>query len=309
MVTKELVTSYLRCMLDMSISSNRYGIHVELLTEMGAIRGAETRPIGNFLLVTQSREALRVICGRIVWRPASRSLPKGQTSRRPLGCQFNSLPDRLEQAPFIGLPCPGNVEGRPVINRCSYYGQPDGDVHTQFKAEDLHRTVALIVIHGNDQIEVAALRAIEQRVGRQGSLHIPSSPAARIQSRHNLLLFLAMPEEPILSRMGINATYSDARIANSGLLQCIVSTCDGPFHKTGLDARDGIDEPNVRRHMQHFHLRRAQHHRYFRRTRQMGEQFGVTWKPMPSHLQGLLVQRSRAYRRNFALHRESCRDL
>jgi len=83
--------------------------------------------------------------------------------------------------------------------------------------------MALIVIHRHHQVEVSPRSSEEKRIGRQRTLHIPPLRKAGINRRLYLLSFLASTEKPILARMRIDATHSDARIHNARLLQPSIS--------------------------------------------------------------------------------------
>ncbi len=59
-----------------------------------------------------------------------------------------------------------------MIDRRPDRRQADSDVHSVLDAEHFHRTVALVVIHRDHQVEIAALGAKEERVGREGALDV-----------------------------------------------------------------------------------------------------------------------------------------
>ena len=86
--------------------------------------------------------------------------------------------------------------------------------------------------------------------------------------------------------------------------KCRMSARDGAFHQSGLDFRDGVDEADVRGHVQHLHLRRGEHHRHFRRSGQVRQQFGMSGKFVAGGVQRLLVQWSGTDCSHFAVKRE-----
>ena len=81
-----------------------------------------------------------------------------------------------------------------------------------------------------------------------------------------LVQLLGMPgeerhfEKTIFTCMGIDAADSNFRIPYSGLLQGGIAARDGALHKPRLNLRNCVNQSNVCRHVQHPHLRRAQHH-------------------------------------------------
>ena len=77
-------------------------------------------------------------------------------ARVPFRCQLDRLADSFKKATFIGLPGSCNIERSSVIDRCPHYWQADGDVYARLESEDLYRPMALIVVHGYHQVEVAA---------------------------------------------------------------------------------------------------------------------------------------------------------
>src|SRR5215475_13755648 len=125
----------------------------------------------------------------------------------------------------------------------------------------------LIVIHSNDKIEIPALGAIKQGVRRERTFNIPATGAAGYKGGHNLLFLLAMPKQPVLSRMGIDAAHSNTRVYYPRLSKSLVTALNRPLHQPRLNPRDGVDKADMSGHMQHLHLRGAEHQRYFRSSR------------------------------------------
>ena len=207
----------------------------------------------------------------------------------PFRCELNRLADGFKEATFIGSTGSCYIESSAVIDRGPHHWQTDSDVYARLESEDLHRPMALIVVHGYHQVEVAALRAIEERVSRQRALHVPATVAARLDCRHDLFFFFTVSEEAVLSSMRIYAAYPDMGIRDAGFLECILAPCDRAFYKTGLDARDRIDEPDVRGYVQHLQFWGGQHHRNFRCSCEVCKNFGVAGKFVPCRLQRLLV--------------------
>jgi hypothetical protein len=70
-----------------------------------------------------------------------------------------------KQASFIGFSGTGNIEGGTVINGGTDHGETDSDVNSSLNAKDLHRAVALIVVHGDNDVEVSPAGAEKKCVG------------------------------------------------------------------------------------------------------------------------------------------------
>ena len=86
--------------------------------------------------------------------------------------------------------------------------------------------MALIVVHGYDQVEVAALCAIEERVSGQRALHVPATAATRLNRGHDLFFFFTVSEEAILSGVRIYAADPNVGIRDAGLFECVLAACD-----------------------------------------------------------------------------------
>jgi hypothetical protein len=124
--------------------------------------------------------------------------------------ELNRLAHGFKEAAFIGFPGSRYTECSPVIDRCSHHWQTYRDVYAGLQSEHFHRPVALIVIHSDDQVEVAALRAIEERISGERALHVPAAAATRFDCRHDLFFFFPVSEEAIFSGVGIDAADPDA---------------------------------------------------------------------------------------------------
>jgi hypothetical protein len=100
---------------------------------------------------------------------------------------------------------------------------------------------------------------------------MPSSRLACGNGGLDFFRFFAAPEQPILAGMRIDAAYAHARLPNTRPLQGSHHARNGPLHQARLNFLNRIDQSNVCRHMNHAHLRRAQHHRNFACTGQFRE--------------------------------------
>ena len=88
-----------------------------------------------------------------------------------------------------------------------------------------------------------------------------------------------------------------------------MSACNRAFNKAGLDARDCIDEPDVRGYVQHLQFWSSQHHRHFRCSREVCKGLRVTRKFVSGGLHGFLIQRRCADRGDPSAHGEARSEL
>ena len=153
-----------------------------------------------------------------------------------------------------------------MIDGCPYNRQTDGDVYPSLNSKHLHRAVTLVVIHRHDNVEVAPAGAEKEGVRRQRTLHVPAAGLAGTHGRLDFRLFFAISEEAVLTRMGINAANTDARVCDSGASQCFLSTDDRALDQARLDPGNGVDQTNVRGNMDDLELRRREQHRDLRCT-------------------------------------------
>src|ERR1035441_8384087 len=85
------------------------------------------------------------------------------------GGQVDGLAQSLQHAAFVGFAGARDVESRAVVDGCAHHGQSDRDVYTGLDAQHLDWSVTLVVVHGDDAIEVSARRPKEERIGWQRS--------------------------------------------------------------------------------------------------------------------------------------------
>src|SRR5579871_3990347 len=74
--------------------------------------------------------------------------------------------DRLQHTLFAGEALAGDVEGGAMVHRDAQNRQADGDVYAGIKTVQFDRNMALIVIHGDDQVVVAPEGAGKDSVWR-----------------------------------------------------------------------------------------------------------------------------------------------
>jgi hypothetical protein len=116
------------------------------------------------------------------------------------------------------------------------------------------------------------------------------------QRGSDLRLLLAAAEEAVLARMRVDPADRDARARDPGTDERFVPAADGALHQRRLDPLDGVEDPEMRGHVDDAHLRGHEHHRDFRSVRERGQELGVSGIAMAAGVQGLLVQRRGAHR-------------
>ena len=85
----------------------------------------------------------------------------------------------------IGLVAAGDIEGGAVIDGGADDGQAERNIHAAGEVDELHGNVALVVIHGDDEIEFAAQGADKDGVGRvrAGAVKCPARAPPRWRER------------------------------------------------------------------------------------------------------------------------------
>ncbi len=159
----------------------------------------------------------------------------------------------------LARPVPRDIEGRAVIDRCAQDRQADADVDAAIKGEQLHRDVALVVVHGDDDVELAAGGAQKDGVGR---LRIGDRPAARprgFDGGPDLRLFLHA-EEPVFACVGVEPGDRDARRADAKRLAGVVRQLDHLEHARRRNAADRLLQRDVRAHVHDAQIRPHQQH-------------------------------------------------
>src|SRR4051794_13683845 len=107
----------------------------------------------------------------------------GGCPRRPVGGQQFGVFDRLDEAALVGDALAGDVEGGAVIDRGADDRQAEGDVDARkvfplarlridLEAEQLHRDVPLVVVHGDHCVVLAGAQLDEDRIARDRTHHV-----------------------------------------------------------------------------------------------------------------------------------------
>ena len=177
-----------------------------------------------------------------------------------------------------------------MVHGSPNHGKAYGDVHAIGNAHHLDGPVALIVVHGNDNVKIASSGTEEERIRRQRAFHIPALGLRGFHGRKDLCFFFAIAKQAVFSGMGINGANRDTRIGDARTHKRVVRPCYGTLHKGGLYLVDGVNEAQMGGHVHDPQSGRHEHHRDFGRARQVGQHFRMPRKHAPCRVQGFLVQ-------------------
>ena len=140
-----------------------------------------------------------------------------------------------------------------MVHRGAHHVQADRDVNPGFQPEDLHRAVALVVVHGHHQVEVAAAGAVEQRVGRQRAGDVQAPRLQQADGGDDLLFLFAVTEQAVFPGVRVDAADADARLRDAGAVyacacsraQVLRASPDGVYPGTCRDLGLDLDAEEV----------------------------------------------------------------
>ena len=135
----------------------------------------------------------------------------------------------------------GDVEGGAVVDRGADHGQAHRDVDAGLDAQDLHRAVALVVVHRHHQVVVAAAGE-EERVSAGSGPTGVDAVGLQLDGRGDLLGLLAVAEQTVLAGVRVDGADADPGVGDAGAPQALVAAPDGALDQAGLDLGDGIDQ-------------------------------------------------------------------
>ena len=174
--------------------------------------------------------------------------------------EIRSLLECRQQAALVSLAGPGNVERGAMVDRGADDRQTDRDIHSGVDTKHFDGTVTLVMIHRDDDIEIAPAGPEKQGVRRQRSFDVPAAFPAGPHRRLDFRFFLAPSEKSVLAGVRIDTAHSDTRMRESRLVQGLLRSSDGAFDQTRLDPLDRIDETDVRGDVDDPESRSGQHH-------------------------------------------------
>jgi hypothetical protein len=130
-----------------------------------------------------------------------------------LRSQEDGLIEGLEHAPLISPARSGDIEGRAMVHRRTDHGEAHGDIDAFLNPKNLDRTMALVMVHGDHKIKVAALGAEEQGVSRKRAFDTDAARLKRLHGWFDLLLLFAMAKQTVFAGMRIDSAHPDAGLA------------------------------------------------------------------------------------------------
>ena len=101
-----------------------------------------------------------------------------------------------------------NVECGTVCGCRDGHGKPSQHRHAAIKSHQFQRDLALIVIHGDYRVDLAALRFQEHRVRWPWAVNSELPPREILHRRTDYVDFLS-PEIPAVAGMGIQRCHRD----------------------------------------------------------------------------------------------------
>ncbi len=186
-----------------------------------------------------------------------------------------------------------------MIDRRPDNRQTDGHIDPSIETREFNRDMSLIVIHGDDKIELPSGRPVKEGIGRNGAYGIDPLGPGRCHRRSDL--FLLFPaKDPLLPGMGIEAGHSDPWLLKTPHASYSMRQADDLQHAVFLDPLTRVAEGNMGRDMKNAKSPRDQHQGIIPASRPFGEDLGMTGKWIPGKVHRLLVEGRRHHRIQFA---------
>ncbi len=186
--------------------------------------------------------------------------------------------------------------------------QADRNVHAGVEAHELYRDVPLVVVLDHDDVELAAPRAHQDRVGGPGARRVHPLLHGGGHGRGYLFGVLG-PEEPVLPRVGVEACDGDPWPVVAELSQGFFGEADDRKLALGPGPLYGLAQRDVGRDVNDLKLVGDEHHRVVLGARKLGQDLGVPRIFVPREVHGLFVEGSCSYGGNAAGARELGRPL
>jgi hypothetical protein len=101
--------------------------------------------------------------------------------------------------------------------------------------------MALVVIHGYNDVEVAALCQEEKGVGGERTDDVPTATLTSFDGWTDLVGFLAAAKETVLASVGVDAADADSGFGDTAAHKRCMGAGDGAFDQSGFDLLDGVE--------------------------------------------------------------------
>ena len=151
----------------------------------------------------------------------------------------------FNHAALVSLACAGNVKSSAMINGGSDNRKAKRYIDTALEAEDFDGAVALVMVHGDNHIEVAPLSQVEKCVSGQGSGDVPTKVIASGDCGFDLRSFFASSKKAVLARVRIDGADTYAGIGDTAAEECSMGARDGALDKPRLDLFNGIQQTDM----------------------------------------------------------------
>jgi hypothetical protein len=184
----------------------------------------------------------------------------------------------------------GDVEGRPVIHRGTNDGYTEGCVDRRLEVQQLHRNMALIVVHRHHKVVRTMCGAEKDRVRRHRPFTIHAHRLAGFDGWLDELLILGA-EQTMFSGVGIQPADSDARLGLSEQLHGLVAELDRFDDPFGVQFGCPT-KAHVCRYMHYAQLLSRQQHARVLRSTKLGDVLCMTRKDHSTQSDCLFVQGS-----------------
>ena len=217
-------------------------------------------------------------------------------------CQAASARSRREQhrvhhAAGVGDAAAGDVERGAVIDRRADDRQAQRDVHGLAEREQLHGHQALIVVAGDDDVELAAVRAHEHGVGGQRPDDVDAAGPARPPRRARSPSSSSCPIRPCSPACGLSPATAIRGRSHAEPRQLARGQRDRAGHQVARERPRHLGERDVDGREHDAQLGRVEHHRDEAAAGEVAEQVGVPAPRQARQRERLLADGRRRDRR------------
>src|SRR5437660_12665176 len=101
--------------------------------------------------------------------------------------------------------------------------------------------MTLVVIHGDYDVEVAALGEEEKCICGERTDDVPTAALTGFHSWTDLFGFLAAAKKTVLAGVGVDTADADSGFGDTAAHNRTMGTGDGAFDQSGLDLLDRIE--------------------------------------------------------------------
>ena len=195
-----------------------------------------------------------------------------------------------------------------MIHRSADDWQAHADVYAFIKGQQLHRNVTLVMIHSDNNIELAFDRAQEDRIGRLRVRDVQATCSRRLYRGQHLARFL-VAKQPAFPGVRVEPRHRDARAGDAQRARRTVGQVDNLLYPGLRHPTNGFFQRDVRGDVHHAQARPGQKHAHLLRAGALGQQLGMAGKMETGQVHSRLVERGRHHRIHLPLHRQITRPV